>query len=89
MERISIFRKNRDQRLRALERKRRDLGIIKKIKGRRGQEGHYEYLVEWQGTAEDSWHKEVYLPNESIQIFKDDCVRFIVRRHKWQQALFE
>ena len=35
------------------------------------------------------WHKEIYLPNESLQKFKDECVRFIVRRHKWQQNLFE
>ena len=89
MERVSKSRKSREQRLRQLERKRMDVGIIKRIKDRRGQKGNFEYLVEWQGCTDDSRHKEIYLPDESIQNFKDEYVRFIVRRHKWQQTLFE
>jgi hypothetical protein len=86
---VSKSQKNKLQRLRKLARQRADIGVIKKIKDRRTVNGIFEYLIEWQGTYPDTWHREEYHPNISIQIFKDECVRFITRRHMWQHALFE
>lgn len=78
------------QRLRQLARKRKDIGRIKRIKDRRGGSANdFEYLVEWQDATDDSWHATQFLPDECIQKFKDECVKFVVRRHKWQTALFQ
>ena len=50
--------KNKNQRSRQLAKKTNDIGIIKIIKDRKGNNNNFEYLVEWQGPTEDSWHAE-------------------------------
>ena len=59
------------------------------VKDRRGNKKEYEYLLQWVCPHPDSWHRERYLPSMALQQFKDECVKFIVRRYKWQQYLFE
>ena len=66
---MSKSNKNKAQRLRQLQRKRDDIAIIKKIKDRRGTRGNFEYLVEWNGPWEDTWHFERHLPKCCVDVF--------------------
>lgn len=45
------------------------------------------FEVEWREGGDNTMHLERDLTELSVQMFKDKCVKFCMRRHKWLQYI--